>query len=97
LLDVITDIKKVHQGDCEKYVPHKGLLRCENGYHRSSSGHCEKFGGSNGSSQKCSSGYHKDENAGKCKKVSDGKTLTQIKSIAKSNGNSQDQTDVLTT
>jgi endonuclease YncB( thermonuclease family) len=88
---------KSPSGDCEKYDPHKGLPRCDNGYHRSSSGHCEKVGGSNGSSKKCSSGYHKDENTGKCKKVSDEKTLTQIKSIANGTGNSQDQTDVFTT
>ncbi len=42
-------------------------------------------------------GIIKDENTGKCTKVSDEKTLTQIKSIAKSTGNSQDQTDVFTT
>jgi endonuclease YncB( thermonuclease family) len=73
------------------------LARCPNGYHKSPSGDCEKVGGSNGSSKKCSSGYHKDENTGKCMKVSDEKTLTQIKSIANGTGNSQDQTDVFTT
>lgn len=73
------------------------LARCPNGYHRSPSGHCEKVGGSNGSSKKCPSGYHKDENTGKCMKVSDEKTLTQIKSIANGTGNSQDQIDVFTT
>lgn len=88
---------KSPSGDCEKYVPHKELPRCDNGYHRSPSGHCEKIDGSNGSSKKCSSGYSRDGNTGKCKKVNDDKTLTQIKSIARSTGNSQDQTDVLTT
>ena len=70
------------------------LARCPNGYHKSPSGDCEKVGGSNGS-KKCSSGYHKDENTGKCKKVGDEKTLTQ--SIAKSTGYSQNQTDLFTT
>lgn len=73
------------------------LARCPNGYHKSPSGDCEKVGGSNGSSKKCPSGYHKDENTGKCMKVSDEKTLTQIKSIANGTGNSQDQIDVFTT
>ena len=73
------------------------LARCPNGYHKSPSGDCEKVSGSNGYPKKCSSGYHKDENTGKCMKVSDEKTLTQIKSIASGTGNSQDQTDVFTT
>ena len=58
------------------------LARCPNGYHKSPSGDCEKVGGSNGS-KKCSSGYHKDENTGKCKKVGDEKTLTQKRVLLK--------------
>ena len=61
------------------------LARCPNGYHKSPLRDCEKVSGSNGSPKKCSSGYHKDENTDKCKKFSGENTLTQIKSIAKSN------------
>ena len=60
---------KSPSGDCEKVTNTKGLTRCPNGYHRSPSGDCEKVGGSGGTSKKCSSGYHKDDETGKCKKV----------------------------
>lgn len=89
--------QKSPSGDCEKYVPHKGLPRCDNGYHRSPSGHCEKVGGSNGSSKKCSSGYQKMKIAVSVRRSAMRKLWLQIKSIAKSTGNSQDQTDVFTT
>ena len=60
---------KSPSGDCEKVTNTKGLPRCPNGYHRSPDGDCEKVGGSGGTSKKCSSGYHKDDETGKCKKV----------------------------
>src|SRR5919197_140056 len=33
---------KSPSGDCEAVVPHKGLPRCPNGFHRSPSGDCER-------------------------------------------------------
>jgi len=43
---------KSPSGDCEKYVPHKGLPRCPNGSHRSPDGDCEKVNDSKSSGSK---------------------------------------------
>jgi hypothetical protein len=91
--DVLTDTTKVLQEIVKSMFPTK---RFQDAIMDITEVHLE-IDGSNGSSKKCSSGYSRDGNTGKCKKVNDDKTLTQIKSIARSTGNSQDQTDVLTT
>jgi endonuclease YncB( thermonuclease family) len=46
---------KSPSGDCEKYVPYKGLPRCPNGSHRSPDGDCEKVNNEISSSKKTDS------------------------------------------
>lgn len=82
---------KSPSGDCEKVTNTKGLPRCPNGYHRSPDGDCEKVGGSGGTSKKCSSGYHKDEETGKCKKVDKKSTSTNAKSQSTDNKSLEDE------
>jgi len=58
---------KSPSGDCEKYVPHKGLPRCPNGSHRSPDGDCEKVSDSesdSGSSSK-NNDNHKSKSSSK--------------------------------
>jgi hypothetical protein len=43
-------------GDCEPVVPHTGLPRCPNGFHKSPSGDCEQFRSSSSSETDVSSG-----------------------------------------
>lgn len=80
---------KSPSGDCEKVTNTKGKPRCPNGYHRSPDGDCEKVGGSSETSKKCSRGYHKDEETGKCKKVDKKSTSANAKNQSNSNNNPQ--------
>lgn len=82
---------KSPSGDCEKVTNTKGLPRCPNGYHRSPDGDCEKVGGSGGTSKKCSSGYHKDDETGKCKKVDKKPTSAKSKRESTDNKSPQDK------
>ena len=87
---------KSPSGDCEKVTNNKGKPRCPNGYHRSPDGDCEKVGGSGGTSKKCSSGYHKDEETGKCKKVDKKSSSSDNEIHTKSSTSSQEKANAVT-
>ena len=72
---------KSPSGDCEKYIPHKGLPRCPNGSHRSPDGDCEKV--NDGSDSKKTGS---NENNKKSKTHLTTKTKPTLPSITSSEG-----------